>query len=196
MTLLQPGTIHKIDKTISIPDEIITKINEFVEQIDTKHYEKRGQTNEKKKKKDQRSGKMAEFATYLFLTEQNIKCSEPDMTIYEKKKKSFAPDMMVGETPLHCKSCHKDSKYPVSWIFQKSDLNGLSGKDKEFYNKENKGLLSCCVVDHKNNNVQILWLLDKNIAIDILEPPKVLQLMNVKECLYSERLEKDYGKKE
>lgn len=195
MSLFEPKTVHLVNKTINVPTEIITKINEFVDQIDTKHYNRRGQTNEKKKKKDQFAGKISEWATYLFLKEQNIECSEPDMTIYEKKKKNFAPDMMVEKVPLHVKSCHKDSKYPVSWIFQKSDLNGLSGKDKEFYNKDNSGIISCCVVDHKNNDVQIVWFLDKNVAIDILEPPKVFQLMNVKECLYNERLEKEYGTK-
>ncbi len=185
-----------VNQKISITEDIIEKINKFSDEIDTNHYNNRNQTNVKKKRKDQFAGKLAEWSVYLYLKDNGINISEPDMQIYKRGSKSFKPDMTVENISLHCKSCHANSRYPVSWIFQKSDRNGISGKDKEFYNKSNNGLIFCCESNQKDNSVLIHWIIDKNIAIDLLEPPIVLQLKNIKECLYDKTIKKIYEENE
>lgn len=194
MSSLDKHSFVKVDTIITLNKEIIVAINDFVEHIDTKRYNQRNQTNEKKKKKDQFAGKAFEWASYLYLTKAGLQCSEPDMNIYESNKKSFAPDLNVEGVSLHCKSCYKNSKYPTSWVFQRSDSNRLSGKDKEFYNPSKVGLLMAGVFDEKSFDVEIKWMIDKNNIIGLLEEPLVWQLKGIKECLYNERLEKEYVK--
>ena len=81
-------------------------------------YKYRGETNNNKIKQDITIGKMAELGVQKFL-----KCSKPDFTIYERKKKSYSADLRLGNLRIHVKSQSEDSvsRYGHSWLFQRTD---------------------------------------------------------------------------
>jgi hypothetical protein len=84
-------------------------------------YSRRNQNNAEKIKNDIKTGKMAEFMVYNYLTENGKIATKPDLDIYDKHQKSYDADMVVGNAELHVKSHLKNDRFPVSWVFQKQD---------------------------------------------------------------------------
>ena len=81
-------------------------------------YSYRGEAKKEKMAYDIIVGKLAELAVAKFL-----KCSKPDFTIYERRKKSYSPDLRLGNLRVHVKSQSEESvsRYGHSWLFQRSD---------------------------------------------------------------------------
>ena len=84
----------------------------------SKLYAYRGEQNKEKILDDIVIGKLAELGVQKFL-----KSSKPDFTIYERKKKSYSPDLRLGNLRVHVKSQSEESvsRYGHSWLFQRSD---------------------------------------------------------------------------
>ena len=81
-------------------------------------YTYRGENKKEKIVYDIIVGKLAELAVTKFL-----KCSKPDFTIYERRKKSYSPDLRLGNLRIHVKGQSEESvkRYGHSWLFQRSD---------------------------------------------------------------------------
>ena len=81
-------------------------------------YSYRGEAKKEKIVYDIIVGKLAELAVTKFL-----KCSKPDFTIYERRKKSYGPDLRLGNLRVHVKGQSEESvqRYGHSWLFQRSD---------------------------------------------------------------------------
>lgn len=108
-----------------------------------------GQYDKERRKEQHIGSKLAELATFRYITSLGFECSEPDFTIHQRTKKSWEPDMRLktGE-PIHVKSQDTKSanKYGLSWIGEKSD--------KELYDKAT-GYVSLCLVDLNTSIVYI-----------------------------------------
>ena len=81
-------------------------------------YAYRGEAKKDKIVYDIIVGKLAELAVCKFL-----KSSKPDFTIYERRKKSYGPDLRIGNLRIHVKGQSEESvsRYGHSWLFQRSD---------------------------------------------------------------------------
>ena len=81
-------------------------------------YAYRGEAKKEKMAYDIIVGKLAELAVAKFL-----KCSKPDFTIYERRKKSYSPDLRLGNLRVHVKGHSEESiqRYGHSWLFQRND---------------------------------------------------------------------------
>ena len=91
-------------------------------------YSRRGEKNVEKMKTDILTGAIAEYAVYNYFKSKGLKCSRPDLKIYEKRKKSFDADLTAynfykEKINVHVKSQTTASvkRYKQSWLFQRSD---------------------------------------------------------------------------
>jgi hypothetical protein len=80
-------------------------------------YARRGQVNNMKTMMDRYYGKIAEWATFDYLTKLNLHPIEPDMKIYDVKDKSYGADIQTVDFDFHVKSC--EIKENPSWVFQR-----------------------------------------------------------------------------
>ena len=83
-------------KEIKISDYYMKKIVKFANErvgLSKDLYAKRGESKVEKMIHDIIIGTMGEFAVYQLLKSQGLKCSKPDLTIYETKNKSFDSDL-------------------------------------------------------------------------------------------------------
>ena len=83
-------------------------------------YAYRGEAKKEKMVYDIIVGKLAELGVTKYL-----KCSKPDFTIYERKKKSYSADLRLGNLRIHVKGQSEESvaRYGHSWLFQRTDWN-------------------------------------------------------------------------
>ena len=111
---------------ITLSPEIIEKCQKFAEDrltLSGALYKLRGEQNKAKMIEDIMIGTMGEFGVYAHLKNKGIEVSEPDLKIYEKRKKTFAADLSNEEIDIAVKSQSQSSirKYGVSFLFQRSD---------------------------------------------------------------------------
>ena len=111
---------------IKISDYYMKKINKFAADrlADSSGlYKSRGESRVDKIVEDIVVGTMGEFAVYKVIKALGLKCSKPDLTIYEKSKKSFKADLFSDNFNIHVKSQSTASaeKYDYSWLCQRSD---------------------------------------------------------------------------
>ena len=83
-----------------------------------KLYAYRGENSKLKMREDIIIGKLAEVGACKY-----FKSKKPDFTIYERKKKSYGPDLRLGNLRVHVKGQSEESvkRYGHSWLFQRSD---------------------------------------------------------------------------
>lgn len=137
-------------------------------------YKRRGQSNLRAITEQIYGGKLAEFAVASVLKD----CTEPDVEIYDKKKKSFSADLIWNEKQIHVKSQTRESakKYGTSWSFQK--------QDRLIKQPTPEDLLALCVLDLSLNTVCLWGVFPATLAVPILKEPVVYQLRNTKSVLY------------
>lgn len=147
-----------------------------------KLYKSRGEKNSKKIYEDILNGVLAEWACHDYLSKLVPELSEPDMQIYEKRKKSFSPDLSSGNFKFHIKSQSKASadRYGASWLFQKTDKLFQRGAKDEFL------VFAIVHQDHVEflGGVSISDLVEKNL----LAEPKVYQYRFSKVAIYFQDL--------
>ena len=122
---------------INIDEDTYLKCVVFAEQrlsSSEAEYKRRGESKSLKIKQDILTGAMGEWANYKYLADLGIDVCEPDMNIYEKKKKSFSPDL-TGEYNFHIKSQTLKSRgrYGPSWLFQRYDKLVTEPSDKDYF---------------------------------------------------------------
>lgn len=138
---------------IKIPKRIYIKCKKFSENrlsSSKSTYSYRGESRECKMLDDVRIGCIGEWAVSIYLTDMGFECSEPDMNIYEKNKKSFDADLYVDDIHIHVKSQGIESakRYGNSWLFQRSDSLVSNPDDNE--------IIAFTNVDLENRTVEIL----------------------------------------
>lgn len=77
-------------------------------------------------------GKMAEFAVFNYLVQQDKTPTYPDIGIYPNKRKSYDADILVGDTKIHVKSCVFNERFDNSWVFRPNDPIVKDPDDKDF----------------------------------------------------------------
>ena len=102
------------------------KVDKFAEDrlsLSKNLYKWRGESSLGKMIEDLKVGCYGEYAVFNYLKSLGIKCSRPDLKIYETRKKSFDQDLKTNKHLLHVKSqSHVSAKrYGQSWLFQRSD---------------------------------------------------------------------------
>tara|TARA_R110001632_G_scaffold220795_1_gene350927 strand:- start:148 stop:654 length:507 start_codon:yes stop_codon:yes gene_type:complete len=136
----------------------------------TDEYARRSQFNKDKIVKDIYNGKKAEFLVYNFLISQERKLNSPDLNIYGKHNKSYDSDLILVNIKIHVKSHEVNHKFPVSWVFQKTD---------PLLKVEENNYLALVVLNKDTNYMYL-----KEIAEVHFRPPVKQQLRKTKLCLY------------
>lgn len=141
-------------------------------------YKIRGENNLSKIEQDIVTGAVAELAVYNFFRRNKIKTTKPDMTIYDKKKKSFKADLRSTEYNIHVKAQTFESanKYGASWLFQK--------EDKLFKNPSDNELLVFCLVDGDFVNIETIVSTKQIIENELIEQPSVYRYTFTKNAIY------------
>lgn len=145
-------------------------------------YEKRGEKNLSKIEQDIITGAVAELAVYNFFRRNKIKTTKPDMTIYEKKKKSFSADLRSTKYNIHVKaqSFKSANKYGASWLFQK--------EDKLFKEPSDNELIVFCLVDDTYVNIEAIVSTKQIVEHELIEQPMVYRYQFTKNAIYLNRV--------
>lgn len=166
-------------KQTIISQDIIKLCYNFAEKCyltNTDEYSKRNQKNFDKVKKDIAIGKIAEFGVYFIFLEQGITdISIPDISIYNKNKKSFNADLTCNKINLHIKTQTVDAakKFGVSWLFQKNDPLVIRPQDNDYF----------IGTEYNEENFEVKILLSKK-AKDLKYDKPVLEKLFSKTCVY------------
>lgn len=152
-------------------------------------YRKRGEARKSKMVEDICVGTMAEWACYSYLKDKAASCveiTEPDMTIYEKRKKSFSPDLQYTAVTevfnIHVKSQTHESanKYGASWLFQKEDKLFKSAGENDY--------IAFCLVEGSKVDIMAIVKVLELVERDLLAEPKVFQYKHSKKAIYLDQV--------
>lgn len=168
-------------KRIEVTDKERELAQDFaIRVIDTNvnHYARRNQSNKDKIINDITVGKIAEYAAAKMFLLHGIDCTEPDITVYGAKKKSFDADLIIATAKhIHVKSQLTSSarRYGKSWMFQKTDKLITKPKETDY--------ILVCNVDDSKEFVVTEALFKANEITHLYGEPKVMQLSS-KKALY------------
>lgn len=152
--------------------------------VTTEHMRnRRGQFNREKMIYDTTVGKMGEWAVTMLFWQNNIECSEPDMEIYEKHRKSYDADLTYDGIELHVKSqCEEASKrYGTSFVFQKGG-KGRGHTDPIIRSGDGQAIFT--VVHKSNKTVDVYGPISTDVLRKNLRDPKLDYLKHTKTCIY------------
>ena len=123
-----------------ISEEIKTKCSNFADLRlnSSKLYKQRGESNKDKIWQDIYNGALGEWCAYKYLIDLGFECSEPDMTILPKSKKSHSADLVAKrngiEYAFHIKTQNETSikRYGVSWLVQRNNKELVNPSATDF----------------------------------------------------------------
>ena len=123
---------------ITLSQEVYDRCKQFADKRiagSASVYAYRGESNKAKMVEDCIIGTLGEFAAFEYLKLKGILVSEPDLNIYENKKKSFAEDLHNDLVKIHVKSQSEKSfkRYGSSWLLQRRDRIVTSPTDNEYF---------------------------------------------------------------
>lgn len=185
-----------IDPKFTISPEIYEKCSKFATaSISTSadKYARRNQLDEGKIYKDIRNGKIAEQFTFLKISPIIAGLTEPDYNIYEKKDKSWDPDLkdINSDFRLAVKSQDIESAlhFGESWVFQ----FGKYDYDEDIFTKNinPNSYVSFVLLNVAKRTgvmraiVKVKWLHDKKL----FKPMQKQVLQNNKVAVYYEDLQ-------
>lgn len=170
-------------KEYVVDELILHQIQVFAQELFDKghctyQYNQRGGSNPTKVMEDHKIGKIGEFVTWQFLQELEIFLDPPDLTIYDKKNKSWNLDLHG----VHVKTAATAYKNQWSWIVQWQNLNGIGGKDKEILNKQTDSWTSLVVLDPSKKGGKVASLIRTGL-LPLREPFKA-SLQDTKKAVY------------
>lgn len=171
---------------INVTNDMIERSNEFANAVietNVNQYARRNQGNREKVLKDICVGKIAEFAIHSFFKQRGIDCTEPDVNVYEAKKKSFGADLIISCIKhIHVKSQLESSakRYGTSWMFQQTDKLITAPKDTDY--------IALCLTEDNLSAVAIKCFLKADAVTDKYDLPKLPQLYS-KRALYWNSIE-------
>ena len=171
---------------IKLTDDIISRVEDFaITRIKGSEnlYRYRGESNRDKMIEDVLIGTLGEWASYLYLQRCGILAPEPDMKIYEKRRKSFTADLQSDQGLFHVKSQGEKSakRYGLSWLLQKTDKVIKEPSENEFF----------IFTQVSVPEVEILGIVSAKDLIDneLLDEPKVWKYRHTKRALYWENID-------
>lgn len=139
-------------------------------------YKARGENNPDKIVSDIVNGTVAEFAVKTYLTSKGYECTDPDLTIHDKK--SFSADLVCDNKFINVKAQTKSQavKYSESWIFQTEDstLTLPSERGYGFF----------CIVDGSRVEIKAAVYLIDILEADAISKPKVTWFAKNKSAIY------------
>lgn len=156
-------------------------------------YAYRGEKNLSKMEEDIIIGTLGEYAVQNYFKSKGLKCSRPDVKIYEKRRKSFDADLKAvnfynENINVHVKSQSLKSvkKYGLSWLFQRND--SLVKKP------EVNDVMAFCTVDPKTFECSIVGFVHPRLVceMNLWGECKVWQYQKTKVAIYLTDLE-PYG---
>ena len=127
---------------MEVPDKDLQACRDFAGKSDYSKAAERGSSSYEKMVEDNVAGKIGEYIVANTLRALKVTCGYPDMKLYEASSKSFSPDLKAvigGEAAgISVKTFRIRYGKParVSWVMQKSDINGKGGKDKHFFDAD------------------------------------------------------------
>lgn len=145
-------------------------------------YRLRGELRERKIYEDLRTGALAEWAAYFLMKDYLPGLTEPDMTIHEKRRKSYAPDLVSDEYDFHIKgqSFLSSERYGMSSLFQQSDKLLLSPTDRD--------VLVMCVVEKTYVDIKFLGKIKDVLEAKCVGVPKIQRYGVTKYAIYLDDL--------
>lgn len=187
------------DPKFVISEEVLQKCTQFAkDSVSTSadKYARRNQTNVIKIMDDIRNGKLAEESVYQKISEIYPNISKPDFNIYDKKQKSWDPDLKDSNIPIRVAVKSQEIKseiaYGRSWVFQYGN-GGKFDCDTGIFGKGDDSHFVCFVslnVPKRQGQIQAIvkvqWLHDNNL----FKPMKMKNLQGNKVAVYYEDLEK------
>ena len=148
------------------------------------HYAKRRQTNIDKITEQIAQGKLAEVAVAKLLD-----TTPPDFTIYKPREKKFDADMVLGDRKIHVKSCARNSKYPISWVFQFGN-GGKGHTDPLLKTEDDNDLIALVIVNGAEVELFGLVRATEMTEKDLYKDPILKWLVGVKKVLYADDVKK------
>lgn len=165
------------DPKFVISQEVFDKCVQFgtaSAHTSTDKYARRNQSDPYKIAKDIRNGKIAEEMVYQKVSDEYPELSKPDFNIYDKKNKSWDPDLKDTESKLRIAVKSQDIEsalhFGESWVFQfgnggKYDCDtGIFGKEIDPNHYVSFVLLNVAKrVGSLRAIVKVQWLHDKKL---------------------------------
>jgi len=171
---------------IKFSEEEIANCEDFSQKVDTTLYARRNQSDNEKRKKDAKIGKMGEIAVFNFLKEKYPTLTSPDFNIYSAKEKSWDFDLKATNFNVHVKTQDymQGLKYDESWIFQNEDKHIF----KEYSDND---YVVFVTVNLQKKEAEIRGICKLKLLHDnsLFALPKLLQLQNNKRAVYLKDLE-------
>lgn len=139
-------------------------------------YRARGEDRTAKMIEDIVNGSAAEFAVAHYLRTKGYQCTDPDLSIHDKK--SFSADLLSGNNYIHVKAQTSDSafRYGPSWIFQQ--------EDKTLTLPSEKGYAFFCNVNSNIVSIRAAVYLIDILEADAISTPKVGKYAMFKSAVY------------
>jgi hypothetical protein len=116
------------DSKLTITPEILEKCEKFAQAsapTNMSALSRRGQSNPEAIKRQIKSGKIAEILVHLEASRKYPKLVPPDFNIYDKKDKSWAPDLLDPDSNIRVavksQEIEQALQYHESWVFQFND---------------------------------------------------------------------------
>lgn len=179
--------LGEVSLKINVTNDMIERSTEFANSvIDTNvnQYARRNQGNREKILKDICVGKIAEFAVHHYFKIHGVDCTEPDVNIYQAKKKNFGADLITtldsDITHVHVKSQLMSSanRYGMSWMFQQSDSLITRPKPSD--------TLALCLTEDDLSTVELKGILSATSVIERYKLPKLPQLYSKRALYYDD----------
>lgn len=170
--------------SIPVPESFWDRADTFARQsIDSRKDKiaRRRQTNTDKILSDIRAGGVSELVvSYYFNSLLQIDCTQPDFEIYDKTKKSFAPDLTCAFGALHIKT-YTNPKWS-SWVFQ----YGERGYDCDPLVREASpdNYLVLTYLDLDRKVLRIEYVLHQPDILTKFKQPVIPRLRSFKRVLY------------
>lgn len=181
----------------TITDDMLTKCTKFAEDsvgTSADKYARRQQFNINKIQDDIRNGKLGELAVWQKLVNTYPNLSQPDFNIYDKKQKSWDPDLKDADSALRVGVKSQDIKsainYGDSWVFQfgngkKYDCDtGIFGEAEDNHFVSFVSLNVPKRIGEIRGIVKVKWLHDNNL----FKSMKLAKLQGNKVAVYLDDL--------
>jgi len=172
---------------VHLPPEIVGRTQAFADAVtDTVNYHDSNQSVRQKIRDDHFVSKLGEEAVRLVFEMRNCIVEGPDYTIYDKKQKSWAADLIINGLEVAVKTQRRSAanRYDLSWTFQ----DAPERRDPILSMPE---AWVCLVVfeDLKPDYECVVYPLRKVKQL-IFEPPRLGYLVGKKQAVYLETLQK------
>jgi len=184
---MDPHFIFKENFTFSQED--YDKCRAFANQANySEYFRNRNQRDLEKCAKDSFQGKLGEICAYRLMQIYWPSITAPDFTIYPSFQKSWNPDMMIGNIPVHvkCQGHRSASEFGASWLFQWSNRNGRAGKDMIFVDESEDGWVVFVLLDEDNKHgfIKAIVIISDLRKHDLFQLPFLNNKKKIKRAIY------------